>query len=284
VARVQIFAPRGVCTRQNPATGSCVGATEPGVPATYEGRVVTADSAIDRAMAPARQRVHTLQASPLGVSIDAPVSRVGRQGSPLGNIFADALRAAVPDADVAVLNNAARGLWADLPGGPITFGRLYDLFPFDNRIARIALTGAELGRWLAGEIQEGRRGWLGISGIAVRPSCSADGLHVDLVRAAGPIHDEDRLVAVTIAGPTLSGNLASAVFSADVGRSRPLGTGPTANAPVVREAVEDWFRRAGKQAHGHLDRATLQPSDDDGAPAVDCVAKDASAQRGGPPL
>jgi len=272
VARIQLFAPRGVCARQNPATGSCVAATEPGVPATYEGKAITADSAIERAMAPARQRVHTLQASTLGVSLDAPVSRVGNQGSPLGNIFADALRAAVPDADVAVLNNAARGLWADLPGGPITFGRLYDVFPFDNRIVRIALNGAELGRWLAGEIQEGRRGWLGISGIDVRPTCLADGLHVDLVRAAGPIHGEDRLVAVTIAGPTLSGSLASAMLSGGVGSSTSLGAVSTANAPVVREVVEDWLRRLGRQAHGHLDATTLGRPDDAGAHAVACVA------------
>ena len=102
-----------------------------------------------------------------------------------GNLFAEALRDAVPGADVAVVNNAARGLRADLPDGPITFGRLYDVFPFDNRIARITLSGAELGRWLAGEIRQGRRGALGISGVDVRASCRADGIHVDLFRGIG---------------------------------------------------------------------------------------------------
>ena len=222
-------------------------------------------------MAAARQRVHTLQATTLGVSLEAPVSRVGDRGSPLGNLFADALRAAVPGADVAVLNNAARGLWADLPDGPLTFGRLYDVFPFDNRVVRIELSGAELGRWLAGEIQEGRRGWLGISGIDVATELCGGRLHVDLVRAAGPIHDDDRLVAVTIAGPTLSGSLASAVLSRsisapDVARGRPTG-----NAPVVREVVEDWFRRMGRRAHGQLGEAALRHPDDAGA-RIDCVS------------
>ena len=122
-------------------------------------------------MAPALQRVHELQATPLGVSLDAADSARRRAGSPLGNLFAEALRAAVPGADVAAINNAARGLRADLPEGPLTFGRLYDVFPFDNRVARITLSGAELGRWLAGEIAQGRRGWLGISGVDVRASC-----------------------------------------------------------------------------------------------------------------
>jgi len=286
IARVQLFAPRGICERQIPATERCIAATEPGVPATYEGKIVSPDAAIDRAMAAARQRVHTLQATALGVSLEAPVSRVGDRGSPLGNLFADALRAAVPGADVAVLNNAARGLWADLPDGPLTFGRLYDVFPFDNRVVRIELSAAELGRWLTGEIQEGRRGWLGISGIDLRPSCVADRLHVDLVRAAGPIHDDDRLVAVTIAGPTLSGSLATAVLSGSLGPANSLGTdsstslgaGATRNAPVVREVVEDWFRRMGRRAHGQLGEAALRHPDDAGA-RIDCVSPDASLQR-----
>ena len=67
------------------------------------------------AMAPALQRVHDLQATPLGVSLDAPIQRAGTLGSPLGNLFAEALRAAVPGADVAAVNSAARGLRADLP-------------------------------------------------------------------------------------------------------------------------------------------------------------------------
>src|SRR4026208_222500 len=99
--------------------------------------------------------------------------------------------------------------------------------------ARPAPPGGELGRWLAREISQGRRGWLGISGVDVRTSCRADGLHVDLFRGSWPLHDDARRLAVTIGGPTLSGNLAS---------SDPVaGVGPIGKAPVVREVVEDWF-------------------------------------------
>ena len=263
IVRTEPFAPRQVCARQNPLTGACVPASEPGVPTNYEGRAVAPEPAIAQAMAAALRRVHQLQATALGLSLDAPVGRIGAHGSPLGNLFAEALRAAVPGADVAVVNNAGRGLWADLSDGPMTFGRLYDVFPFDNRIVRITLSGAELGRWVAGEIQQGRRGLLGISGIDLRATCQADGLHVDLLRAAGQVHDDDRLLAVTIAGPTLSGSLASVASPGSIGR--------TENAPVVREAVEDWFRRVGRVAHGHLDAATLRRQDDAYTEAVDCV-------------
>ena len=181
----------------------------------------------------------------------------------MGNLFADALREAVPGADVAVINNAARGLWADLPVGPITFGQLYDVFPFDNRVARITVTGAELGRWLAAEIRQGRRGALGISGVAVRASCLADGIHVDLLRTAGrPIHDEDRLLAVTIGAPTLSGGLASADFLGSVESD--------VNAAVVREVVEDWFSGLGRLSHDRLAELTRQTSA--GSPIAPCTA------------
>jgi 2',3'-cyclic-nucleotide 2'-phosphodiesterase (5'-nucleotidase family) len=264
VARIQLFAPRRVCAQQDPITGNCVPATASAVPAQYEGRAVTPDPAIVQAMAPALQRVHKLQATTLGASLDVPVRRVGTLGSPIGNLFADALRDAVPGADVAVINNAARGLRADLPAGPITFGQLYDVFPFDNRVARITVTGAELGRWLAAEIRQGRRGALGISGVAVRASCLVGGIHLDLLHTVGPpIHDDDRLLAVTIGAPTPSGSLAS---------SAPLGgVGPTGNAPVVREVVEDWFRRPGHLSQGRLDEATHRGPEYADAPTVDCL-------------
>jgi 2',3'-cyclic-nucleotide 2'-phosphodiesterase (5'-nucleotidase family) len=115
VARAQLFAPRQVCAQQDPTTGNCIPATESAVPTKYEGRAVTPDPAVVQAMASALQRVHELQAATLGVSLDAPIRRVADLGSPLGTLFAEALRHAVPGADVAVINNAARGLRADLP-------------------------------------------------------------------------------------------------------------------------------------------------------------------------
>jgi len=166
---------------------------------------------------------------------------------------------------VAAVNNAARGLRVDLPAGPVTVGRLYDVFPFDNRVVRVALRGGELGQWVAGEIRQGRRGSLGISGVEVRATCRADGLHVDLFRGPDRVHDDDRLVAVTIGGPTLSGNLAS--------QDPVAGGGPIGNAPVVREVVEDWFRRLGAAAQIQLDAATRRSPAVADPPAADCTAR-----------
>jgi 2',3'-cyclic-nucleotide 2'-phosphodiesterase (5'-nucleotidase family) len=102
IARIQLFAPRRVCARQDPATENCVTASASAVPTQYEGRAVTPDPAIVRAMAPALQRVHTLQATPLGASFEVPVRRVGTLGSPIGNLFADALRDAIIEGEHVV--------------------------------------------------------------------------------------------------------------------------------------------------------------------------------------
>jgi 5'-nucleotidase len=224
VTEVHLFPPRAV-----------VAADE------YEGRAVTPDPAILQAMTPGLEAVHRLQATPLGATTEAAIVRQGDLSSPLGNVFADAIRRVASGADVGIINNAFRGLWSDLPQGSLTFGNLYAVFPFDNRVARVTLTGGELGRWLAGEIRQGRRGALGVSGVTVRTLCGSDGLHVELVRAGTPVRDDERLVVVTIGGPTLSGNVATA---------DPLAGGPAENGPVVLEAVADWLRgHGGVAAH-----------------------------------
>ena len=38
---------------------------------------------------------------------------------------------------------------ADLPAGAITFGQLYDTFPFDNRLVRISITAEALEQGIA---------------------------------------------------------------------------------------------------------------------------------------
>jgi len=233
VSQLHIFPPRSV------------------VPDEYAGRVVEPDASVVRAMQPALARVHQLQATALGVSLPAPIGRGGDSGSPLGNVFADAMRKAVPAADVAVVNSATRGLFADLPAGPLTFGSVYGVFPFDNRIARVTLTAAELSRWLGGEIRQGRRTGLGVSGVNMRTSCESGDVHVELFRGdtriANPIKADERLLVATIGGPTLSGT---------AGAVDPLGGGgPSENAPIVRDAVEDWLRQPHSLAQSDADDA-----------------------------
>ena len=94
-------------------------------------------------MRPELERVYRWREEPLGIVLETPLTGNGDGlESPLGNLFADAFRAAVPGADAAIGMGARRGgLRAGLPAGALTRGPLYDVFPFDNRVVALALTG-----------------------------------------------------------------------------------------------------------------------------------------------
>ncbi len=69
----------------------------------------------------------------------APVTRNGE--NQLGNIIADAQRYAA-QADVAIMNNG--GIRSVVPAGPVTYGMLYAVQPFENQIVRLTISGGDL--------------------------------------------------------------------------------------------------------------------------------------------
>jgi len=69
----------------------------------------------------------------------APVTRDGE--NQLGNIIADAQRHAA-QADVAIMNNG--GIRSVVPAGPVTYGMLYAVQPFENQIVRLTISGRNL--------------------------------------------------------------------------------------------------------------------------------------------
>ncbi len=237
VVQSRPYAPRDICAFVN-AVDACAASTDADArPAEYEGRRVADDRTIARAMEPALARVRALQATPLGVVLAGALPRVGNPESPLGNLFADALREQT-DADVALNNNSLGGLRADLPGGPVTFGQLYDTFPFDNRLARATVTGDALEQGIANALRRGRRGAFGISGARAIVSCAADGVRVQLFHADGdPIAPSERLVVVGM-DSLLGGQMFAPILPPGSIRIAP-------DAPIVREVVEDWLRSRG---------------------------------------
>ena len=59
----------------------------------------------------------------------------------LGELIADALRAAA-NADVGMQNNG--GVRANLLAGPVTYGDLFRVLPFDNKLVTLTVTGSQL--------------------------------------------------------------------------------------------------------------------------------------------
>jgi 5'-nucleotidase len=191
------FPPRDLCAREDPETHRCDPAGTAGrtlVQAEYENAPVVPDPAIADVLAPALEEVRVIKATPLGVTLETPIRRL-TPVSPLGHLVTDALLASVPGADVA-LNNSSGGLRADLPRGPLTYGSVYEVMPFDNVVVQIRLTGRELRRVFAAHFAASRR-VLGFSGLQVRARCSGGSVDVTMLRPSGArIGDTEELRVV----------------------------------------------------------------------------------------
>ena len=133
--------------------------------------------AVTRIVTAAARETAAIVARPIGVAGPGLTRAETPSGeSPLGNVIADAQRAAA-GADFAFVN--AGGVRSDVPAGPINFGTLYAVEPFGNLVMRVTLTGAQVLRLLEEQ-------WSGAHAAVpryLRPS----GLHYvfDLRRAPG---------------------------------------------------------------------------------------------------
>jgi 5'-nucleotidase len=67
---------------------------------------------------------------------------VRRTTGDLGNLMADAFRMAT-GAQLAFVNNGSIRI-AEIPAGPVTWGTLYSLQPFENRMVKLSMTGAQI--------------------------------------------------------------------------------------------------------------------------------------------
>lgn len=225
------FAPRDLCARVDPGTTRCDSGSSSGVrvPAEYEGAPVRPDPAIANVIATAVNAALAQKETLLGITLPTPVRRAGTGDSPLGNLFTDAYLAAVPGADVS-FNNTAGGLRADLPAGPLNYGAVFEVMPFDNRVVAFRLTGAELRKVLATQVR-GRSPLVGLAGLRIRVTCQSGALDLALLRPDGvPVRDDERvLVATTDFLATSVGGIFESVtpaggftFVHDVGAARDV--------------------------------------------------------------
>ncbi len=240
VVQHRIFAPRDLCARVDPGTARCdpEGSSSGRVRAEYEGAPVVADQAVAKAIAPAVQAAEAQKKMPLGVTLTTPVRRAGSTDSPLGNLFADAYREGVPGADVSI-NNTSGGLRADLPSGPLTYGAVFEVMPFDNRLVAFHLTGAELRTVLATQISR-NAALVGLSGVRVRVTCERGAVNVGMVRMNGtPVADSDRLLIATSDFLATGGD---AIFAPVTPRE---GFEVVQDVGLVRDVVVDALKKRG---------------------------------------
>ncbi|HEY6475786.1 MAG TPA: 5'-nucleotidase C-terminal domain-containing protein [Polyangia bacterium] len=216
----RIFPPQRICAPER-----CAGET-------YEGAPIVPDPAVAAAIAPALEAARAEREEKLGPVLAAPVKRAQKVESPLGNLFADLMRAARPGADVALTNGG--GLRADLPPGSLTYGRLFESLPFDNRFATIPMIGAELAEAVARNL--GRdNGIISLSGVRADARCKDGALVVTLHRTDGrPIAPGTKLTLVTSDFLATGGD---GLFSEETKQRAKLDDGPP-----IRDAMADLFR------------------------------------------
>jgi 2',3'-cyclic-nucleotide 2'-phosphodiesterase (5'-nucleotidase family) len=192
----RIFPPHDVCASEEPVSGKCAapGSASSAI-ASYEGRPVRSSAEIASILAPAVARARELKEKPLGATLEGAFPHAVTQESALGNLIADWMRGVAPQADVALTNGG--GLRADVAAGPLTYGRLYEVMPFDNQVALLRLTGAELRTAVKNNLQQ-RGSLMILSGVRVAATCQGGELRVALRREAGAeIKDDEPLTIVT---------------------------------------------------------------------------------------
>ena len=142
------------------------------------------ESLVDAALAEAAETMD----QPIGESA-VTLQTKGSGEFALGNLIVDAMLEADLDgqqADIAMHNNG--GIRAPLPEGPISFGQLYAVLPFDNQLMAMDLTGAQILRILEHSVSNSP-GKMQVAGMTFQFSMS---------RPAG-----NRVVEATVGGKPL---------------------------------------------------------------------------------
>lgn len=235
VREVRLFAPRALCGEQRgePDPDRCA-------PEPYEGAAVTRDEAVARVIAPALARAEQVRARAVGVSIASTLDAAYDRESALPNLVADALRAASPGADVALMNNG--GVRVDLRAGELTYGALYSALPFDNRLVRVRMRAAALATALA-QSATGDGGAIALSGMRAALRCENGRAAVSLTREDGrPVRDDETLSVAT------NDYLATSALRAHL--DAPLTDDDALRAPMLRDAVADVLRAFGPTIRG----------------------------------
>lgn len=237
-----IYPPQGICVKAPDERGNCTFEDDSArAPARYEGRQVEPTAAVTAIVDQAREHAARRQAEEIGVFLETPMTLSGRPEAVLGNLMTDAVREA-NGADISI-HNVFGGIRAELPAGELTYGSVFRMFPFDNRIAVLKMSGKDMRKILAGQVHKsGRRA--GFSGMRVYVDCEDDQMSIKMLRPNGTeIADTDSLTLVTNDFLLLGGDDVMTPAMPAGGYEVPYGT------PLVREVLVNWFRARGGRLH-----------------------------------
>jgi 2',3'-cyclic-nucleotide 2'-phosphodiesterase (5'-nucleotidase family) len=170
----------------------------------------------------------------LGVYLESAFDHPPSTESPLANLMTDAIRETV-GGDIAI-HNVVGGIRSILPQGELTFGSVYEMFPFDNQVVVLDLSGRQVREIIATQAHKnGRRA--GFSGMRVFIDCTNGQMDIEMkLRTGATIHDDDRVAIVANDFLALGGDDVLTPVLPDGGFD------VDDSMPLTRDVLVDWFR------------------------------------------
>jgi 5'-nucleotidase len=158
-------------------------------------------SKVSAGLSPYRKKMKK-QAARVLATAARPIVHRYRGRSEVGVMFARMLKAAIPGADVGIIN--AGGVRGSFNAGAITFGQLYRVFPFDNKLATVKLSGAQLEKMLSDSLSRRHSGILQPADLQISVQCRPKVKLVSVTKNGKPL-DPKRLYTVVISDFVLAG-------------------------------------------------------------------------------
>lgn len=204
-------------------------------PAFFLGKEVLADTAVERLISPDVERVRQIKSTPLGVNAITPLDRAYSEESALGNLTADAIRQAIEGADVGVTNGG--GLRANIAPGPINYGHVFEVLPFDNRLATMVVDGVTLAKM----VQLGHGGGHGSLSWS-KLTFTARGCEVTSIEVGGKPLNPVAQYRVVTNDYLAQGGSGMDRLGIDPSKVKVLWEGPFVMRDVVATAIKSWKR------------------------------------------
>ena len=207
--------------------------TAPGTRDEYEGFPLVPNPDVEHVAKMATARAEALKQEKLGVTLTGPFKLVPDIESAIGNLMTRAMLESF-DADIAV-HNVFGGIRAGLPAGELTYGAVFEMFPFDNLVTVHELSGRDLRGVIARNAGASRLP--GFAGMRVFVSCSDAQMSVEMRLDDGQvISDDDRIRVIANDFLALGGDdiLTSAIPEG--------GFELRYDMPLTRDTLIDWFR------------------------------------------
>lgn len=231
VSAVTIHQPKLMCPLDAEGNPAELSACHPG---DYEGKAVVPDAVVQKLVDDAMARTAERRTASLGVTATGPITRAYKTESVEGDWFTDLMLAARPDAEVAMTNGG--GLRADLPAGPLTYGRLFEAMPFDNRFALVTVQGKHIRRLITTNLQRdgGIFSW---SGLTVKAACKNGALDLEIkIGGTKMLADDARYVIATTDFLASGGDGVFGRLKLPAGSIKPTDV-------IVREAMVEVLRK-----------------------------------------